>query len=184
MIGGITASQISDLGALPTKYFQIVCGRERNPTGRAAFLSALRDQVASELLHDPATTPPSIRKRYLEWFSLSVVPMIVALHSQEPSTEIVNVRQLNGLVEEVHANVSCKSIDAMPAPAINSPRVQRWIDDYRAHEEEVLRCIEDPSPASIGAALLADPIAPRGHIKPMADAIWRSYQNAINTGEA
>ena len=182
-IGGITAGQIRDLGALPTKYFQIACGRERPQTGRAAFLSALRDQVALELLHDASTTPPSIRKRYVEWYSLSVVPIVVALHSPEPLREIVNVRQPNGLVEEVHANVSCKSIDALPAAAITSTSVHRWIEDYRAHEEKVLRCIEDPSPASIAAALLADPISPRGYAKPMADAIWRSYQDAMKTGE-
>lgn len=182
-IGGITAGQISDLGALPTKYFQIACGRERPQTGRAAFLSALREQVASELLHDASTMPPSLRKRYLEWYSLSVVPMVVALHSPEPSREIVNVRVSSGLVEEVHAKVSCKSIDVMSAPTISSAIIQRWIEVYRAHEEGVLRCIEDTSQASIAAALLADPISPKDYAKPMADAIWRSYQKAMKTGD-
>ena len=182
-IGGITARQISEFGALPTKYFQVVCGRERPQTGRAAFLSALRDQVAVELLHDVSTTPPSIRKRYLEWYSLSVVPMIVALHSPEQSREIVNARQSNGLVEEVHANVSFNSIEALPPPAVSSSSVRKWIDNYRAHEEGVLRCVEEPSPASIASALLADPISPPDRLEPMVDAIWRSYQNARKSGE-
>jgi 6-phospho-beta-glucosidase len=182
-IGGITAREVSELGALPTKYFQVACGRERPQAGRAAVLSALRDQIAAELLRNASTTPPSIRKRYLEWYSLSVVPMVVALHSSEPKREIVNVRVLNGLVEEVHANVSCKSIDALPSPAITSASVQRWIEDYRAHEKGVMRCIENPSPTSIAAALLADPISPPAYAKPMADAIWTSYQMAMTTGE-
>jgi hypothetical protein len=33
------------------------------------------------------------------------------------------------------------------------------------------------------AALLADPISPRDYAKPMADAIWRSYQMARKAGE-
>jgi hypothetical protein len=108
--------------------------------------------------------------------------MVVALHSPEPSREIVNVRLPNGLVEEVHANVSCKSIDVVSAPTIPSANAQRWIDVYRAHEEGMLRCIEAPSHASIAAALLADPISPQGVAMPITDAIWRSYQNGMEAG--
>lgn len=174
-LGGITADAIAQLHAVPTKYFRLVTGEEPPQAGRAAFLSALRDEIAQELCLDATASPPSLGKRYLEWYPQSVVPMIVALLSSEPSRQIVNVLNPDGLVEEGHAWVSAASLDPIPTPA-GGPEVETWLNTYRSHEYALLRAVRYPSRDTITQALHADPVVPSAQVAPLAQTIWDCYQ--------
>jgi hypothetical protein len=162
------------LGALPTKYFRIFSGQERPATGRAAFLDALREEIAGELRRNPDISPQSLRKRYLEWYPLSVVPMIAALLSEFPTLQTVNVQSSDGLVEERQAWVSSRSFELRPEPAINGA-IGRWLAIYRSHEEAMLRCVQAPSLETIAEALMADPVVDRRSVKAMAEALWETH---------
>jgi len=173
-VGGIPARVIAELEALPTKYFRIISGMERPAVGRAAYLDSLREEIAGELKRNPETSPPSLRKRYLEWYPQSVVPMIAALLSEDATLQTVNVPGPGGLVEERQAWISSRSCEFSPEPAVNGA-VGRWLARYRAHEEAMLRCVRAPSQQTIADALAADPVVDPRNVGAMAEALWESY---------
>jgi 6-phospho-beta-glucosidase len=173
-IGGIAGAQIAALEALPTKYFRIISGRERPSGGRAAYLDSLRDEIAGDLRRDPATQPGGLRKRYLEWYPQSVVPMIAALLSEDAKPQIVNVRESGALVEERRAWVSSRSFELEPEVPVNGP-VRRWLEIYRSHEETMLRCVREPSLQAIREVLIADPVKGSRNVDEMAEALWEGY---------
>jgi 6-phospho-beta-glucosidase len=173
-IGGISGGVIAELEALPTKYFRIFSGQERPATGRAAYLDALREQIAGELRRNPEVSPPSLRKRYLEWYPQSVVPMIAALLSEDPTLQTINVQGSDGVVEERQAWISSGSVELRPEPAVNGA-VGRWLAIYRSHEEATLRCVWSPSLKTIAEALIADPVVERRNVEVMAEALWDSH---------
>jgi 6-phospho-beta-glucosidase len=173
-IGGISGDVIAELGALPTKYFRIFSGRERPAIGRAVYLDALREEIAGELRRNPEISPPSLRKRYLEWYPQSVVPMIAALLSEIPTLQTVNVQGSDGLVEERQAWVSSRSFELRPEPAVNGA-IGRWLAIYRSHEQAMLRCVQAPSLETIAEALMADPVVDRRNLEAMAEALWETH---------
>jgi 6-phospho-beta-glucosidase len=174
-INGITASQILDLRALPTKYFKIIADQDSHPSGsRATYLAQLRDQISLDLFNDPTVSPPLLSQRYMLWYPMSVVPMIIALHEKKPSMHMVNILTATGLVEEVQANVSKDSIDLLPAKADPGSVVNTFIRTFHAHEKSVISCIANPSLATIVAALDLDPVTPPGNHMQIAKAIWTS----------
>lgn len=174
-LGGVTADTIAQLHAIPTKYFRLVTGEAPPQAGRAAFLSDLRDQIAQELRRDATTSPPSLGKRYLEWYPKSVAPMIAALLSPEPSQQIVNIDNPNGLVEECQAWVSAKCVDPIPAPAAG-PEVETWLMTYRRHEHALLQAVRQPSLDAITQALQADPVVPSARVEALAETIWDCHR--------
>jgi 6-phospho-beta-glucosidase len=175
-IGGITGDQVRELQALPTKYFSIICGRERPQTGRAAFLAGLRKELADDLMHDPHGSPPSLSKRYLEWYPQSVVPMIVAVFSGKQSRQVLNVSVDSGLIEECHVNFSDCGIEILPSPVIRPGRVARWLHLYRRHEEAMSRCVRRPSLETVAEALRTDPVIGNRTVLPMAAMLWKRYE--------
>jgi len=175
-VDGVTAREISEVGALPTKYYGVISGRDRPGTGRAAYLSVLREKVASDIFREPERASAALQERYTEWYSLSVVPFVAALYSPKPSQHMVNILRRSGLVEEVSAQVSSNSFHVSPDPPTPSATVERWMKLYRAQEHGVLRCVENPCLGTITEALLADPVTPPGLQAPIAAAIWKSYQ--------
>lgn len=180
-LDGITADTIAQLHAIPTKYFRLVIGDAPLQAGRAVFLSALRHQIAQELRLDATASPPSLSKRYLEWYPQSVVPMIAALLSSASSRHIVNVLNPSGLpealVEECHAWVSATSLRPVPRPASGS-EVASWLHVYRVHEQALLRAVRHPSLDTIAEALCADPVVPSARVEPLARMLWERYHKS------
>ena len=155
-LGGITSDQIAELHALPTKYFQVICGRERPSGGRAAFLAQLRKEVAEDLFRDPFTPPRGLSKRYLEWYPQAVVPMIVALFSEQPSLQMVNAGLAGGVQwRSVRRASPLPPSNCCPHRRFRPMRYGRWLGIYRRHEEAMLRCIREPSLSTIADALWA-----------------------------
>lgn len=179
-LGGVPAETIAQLHAIPTKYFRLVTGDAPRQAGRAAFLSALREQLAQELNLDSTASPPSLGQRDLDWYPQSVVPMMVALLSTTPSRHIVNVLSPNGLVEEGHAWVSATSCEPMPAPRVG-PEVQGWLDTYRLHEHALLQAVRSPSVETIADALQSDPVVPSVRVEPLAQVIWDRFEQSVLT---
>lgn len=175
LLDGIPADTISALHAIPTKYFRLVTGNATPQAGRATFLSALRDEIAEELTRDATTSPLSLGKRYLEWYPQSVVPMIVALLSPEPSRQVVNILSPDGLVEECHAWVSATSLEPVPAP-VAGPEVTAWLQTYRLHEQALLEAVRRPNLDAIAQALHADPVVPLARVDALAKTLWSRYQ--------
>lgn len=177
-LGGITADTIAQLHAVPTKYFRLVAGDAPVTAGRAAFLSTLRHDIAQELHRDATVSPPSLGKRDLAWYPLSVVPMIVALLSSEPSRHMVNVLNADGLVEECHAWVSAACLEPIPAPVVRS-EVDAWLKIYRIHEQALLRAIRYPSLDTIAQALRVDPVVPSTRVDRLAQTLWNRYRESV-----
>ncbi len=163
-LDGIEPEQITDLGAIPTKYFSLLRGDAPTPAlGRAAFLEGLRTRLLDELRAHPEQSPPSLAQRYLAWYPQAVVPLIEALSSEHPMLLEVNTPTHRGLVEEGRAPVSSAGVGAFVPAKVPSP-VQYWIDRFIEHERYLLDAVEHPCPATIRRALAADPLVAPGNL--------------------
>jgi len=158
-LGGIDAETIAELGALPLKYFRLVQTRFPYGGGRAAYLSGLRKAVFEELKGDGATSPPSLRKRSMEWYPQSVVPMLAALEAGDGRIEVINIPMDGGCVRELRAKVFAGWVEPVPTPRPGAA-VQRWLEVFSNHERAVLAAALEPSRQRVAEALAADPIVP------------------------
>ena len=86
---GVPASTIEELDAVPTKYFASMLRQPVRSVNRALELRGLASQILRELKRSVATVPPSLRKRYLEWYRCAVIPLILALHGSDSRREVV-----------------------------------------------------------------------------------------------
>jgi 6-phospho-beta-glucosidase len=181
-IVGIPAAVIARLGAVPTKYFSLIHRRGSHASGRAQFVGALRDRILSELQMLPHTTPPSLRRRGLDWYGESVVPMLAALHASRPRRQLVNLPCPDGLTRELHASVSAEGI--VPEPPVD---VKQGVHDllfrFEQHERRVLEAIMHSSRSTIATALAADPTVEPSMIPALADAL-STRRAAPNTSES
>jgi 6-phospho-beta-glucosidase len=178
-IGGIPASVISELRAVPTKYYALIHGRRGPALGRAEFVRALGDQILCELQAAPHATPSSLRRRRLDWYSESVVPAIAALHSARPRRQVVNLPSEDGLIRELHASVSTAGVVPEPPPDVPQ-RVHDLLTRFEQHERRVLEAVEHPSAATIGAALAADPTIDPSASSALADELSKRHAVSAN----
>ena len=174
-ISGITAAQIAQLNAIPLKYFQLVNQSAATPVRRGAYLMNLREQILAELRASSTISPPSLKHRYLEWYPQSVAPMIVALNSAEPITQIVNMADNDGIVWERKAEVCKHHVQVIEQPACDR-QVERWLDIFLTHERAFLKTIKTPTPEHILETLAADPTVPDLRVEPLAHALWQECQ--------
>lgn len=172
---GILATEIARLEAIPTKYFRLVRKGARPEDGRAAFLARLRERIDEELMEQPDRRPPSLCERYMDWYPESVVPMLVALASDDESVQIVNLESADGTVREVHAVVSRDSI-APCAPPAPRGEIALWLSRFERNEVKRLAAARSPSLASIQEALETDPLVPDDLMEPIADALWTNVR--------
>jgi len=152
-----------------------LCGQYRPSCGRAAFLVHLREQIADELCGNPGARPPGLSKRCMDWYALAVVPMLVALLSDRPSTQVVDMLGDDGLVEERLAMVSSTRLQLTQVPAVSSA-VSEWLRICREHELALLECMHVPSLDRVKYALDLDPVVPPGRGSAIANIIWDSYR--------
>ncbi len=173
-LGGVSSAQIAGLRAIPTKYFAMF-RRGRQPRGgRAARLLSLREEALAEIEADPEVAPSSLRKRYLEWYPQSVVPMIAALESTTVTEQIVNLPGEGGVTKECHARVSTESVAPLP-PMAPGEEVTQWLDRFDVHERAIMDVARNPSPALLNRALETDPLVPGERVDALADAVWSGY---------
>ena len=171
-IGGIRASEIHTLNAIPLKYFRLVHEPPSPETGRANFLSSLRDQVLAELKTSCEISPPSMQRRYMEWYPKSVVPMLSSLCCNDPGTHVVNIVGEDGIVVEAKAAVQGGAVRPMLHKSAN-PNVSQWNATFEQHERSFVRAMLEPSPTNIQTALVHDPLTP--------DAIAAKATTALST---
>jgi len=160
-LGGITGPEIERLGALPLKYFSLFTRPPPRPVSRAGVLVRTRRAILDELRADPTASPPSLTDRRQPWYRDAVVPFLGALTSGTGTPVVVSVTDADGLAREHRADASAAGVEAHPRPVVPGP-VAAWIERLEAHERLVLDAVLDPTPASIGAALDADPLLPAG----------------------
>ncbi len=169
---GISADVIKQLKAIPLKHFRFVVDPLEVPLPRVRYLQALRDQIESELAESVARSPPGLRKRYLEWYPKSVVPMISALTDSRSSVQVVNVPRDDGLVVEVLADISANTIDLRPECTC-SDAVQQWLDVFDRHEQSFLRAMYNPTYDNVLETLHLDPVVPDGQEESAARELWQ-----------
>ncbi len=179
-LGGVTPLQISQLGALPTKYFHIISGNI-TPPHRAVFLSHLRNKIAEELESHPSRTPTALAERNLAWYPQAVVPMLAALLSERPSLQTVNLMASDGVITENRAWVSHSGVELVPPPKPN-PVVRAWLELYRKQEKAALACVHSPSLETLEEALRSDPVVSPESVVPATRAISGSYLAAAASG--
>jgi 6-phospho-beta-glucosidase len=158
-IGGIDPDGITQLGALPLKYFRLCTHPQSRTPGRADFLSDLRVRLSTELRQDPTRSPRALQERYLEWYPRAVVPMLAALASDVSRTQVVNLPLEDGLVWELKVPVSRSGIGD-PERVTPNPAVAAWLERFRLHELAFLHAVCSPSRAHLRQAVLADPAVP------------------------
>lgn len=182
-LGGISAERISKLRAIPLKYFQLITGRSAPAAGRAGFLQELTPQILRELRASPDVSPPSLQKRYLEWYPESVVPLLIALTSDQPTLQVVNLPGGDEIVWETRAKVSRNCVRGLPHEEPPQP-VARWIDRFVEHERAFVRAVANPSLVSIRETLLADPIVSDDQAEPIAESLWNNFRMSHRKKEA
>ena len=175
---GISASDIDELQAIPLKYFGLV----RSPTiataGRATVLKRLRDQLCRELAQSPEASPPSLRRRYMDWYPRSVVPLIRALLDSQPTRHILNTRRDDDLVVETFAQVAAMRIEPeFHAPA--NPVVRHWNERFEAHEQAFVRALLAPGHNSIRMTLKQDPMLSDFEILPAVTRLLEASSRGL-----
>lgn len=165
-IGGIDAETVADLRAVPLKYFQLVansfqysCSPSAASAGRARQLQKLRRQVTAELQSSVKVSPPSLNQRYMDWYPRSVVPLLTSLCQEQAMQHMVNMRNGDGLVEEVAATVQSGRWTAEFRTSSND-KVRLWNERFRLQERAFLDAMLEPSSTNVRIALEADPIVP------------------------
>jgi 6-phospho-beta-glucosidase len=180
-IGGITAGQIAELGALPLKYFCCLSGGEVSRPGRVRFLSQLQETILQELRDSPGRSPPSLNARSMEWYGGAVVPMLAAIAGTDKRPVVVNTLQDDGIVWENRAQVAQDQCRVLPSPKLPEP-ARRWTDRFVAHERCVLAAATDPSEDRIKQALSADPLVPEEKITALLKDVCRVRQGQSQLG--
>jgi 6-phospho-beta-glucosidase len=177
LLSGISAAEVAELGALPLKYFQLLRGRGPAERGRAEHLTHLRAELLAELQASVTRSPPSLAKRYMEWYPGAVVPMLAALAAGDGRPEVINVWRQGDIVWEMRARIFT---DRYEPPPVAQPgeAVRDWLDLFAAHERAVLAAALDPTRERIEAALAADPLVPESKVRALAMACWESVSQA------
>ena len=175
-VGGVNASTVARLRALPSKYHALVEADAEvhggaHGVGRAKQLMELRGDVLMDLRNHPTQHPPSLDRRPSPWYRVSIVPVLRALAGSNPGPQVVNVRTGSRIVREVRASIrSDGGVDPLPSQAPPSA-VARWIEVFEAHESLMLEMIASPSGASIRSVLQADPAVPADRVEAAATAV-------------
>jgi 6-phospho-beta-glucosidase len=175
-LGGVTAQQIAELDAIPLKYFNLLCNAAQTGTGRAAFLTAVRNEIADQLRENPCSFPPAMAKRYMDWYPHAVVPMLESLSTGNGSTEIVNAPLDGKITLEFKAKIFADHFEPIEVSRSN-PKITGFIDRFRRHEQAALMAVLSPSQERIEAALRADPLVPERHVAALTDALCQVGQN-------
>ena len=175
-LGGISASEIASLGAIPMKHFALF-RRPRPPAApsRADLVARLREKILEQLRRDPARSPPALRRRQQPWYPLAVVPMLAAI-TGEPRHLVVNLPSDDGIAREVHADVSAEWIRPRAVHPAPSP-VSSWLDRYAVHEHRTLSAATDPRLERIRAALAADPMVDASEVDAFARRLRTEVAN-------
>jgi 6-phospho-beta-glucosidase len=176
-LGGIFAADIEELSALPLKYFSLLRRRAFAPPGRAAYLLQLQAALVAELRECVTRSPPSLSKRYLEWYPGSVVPVLAALAAGDGRLEMVNLCLNNDIAWEVRARVFADRCEPIPTPQPGQP-VQRWLELFYAHERAVLAAALEPTRVRIEAALAADPLVPDEALQSLTQSLRQAQSSA------
>jgi 6-phospho-beta-glucosidase len=158
-IGGVTGPDVERLGALPLKYFSLFTRPPRGPVSRAGVLMHTRQAILDELRADPTAAPPSLTARRQPWYRDAVVPFLGALTGSARTPVVASITDADGIAREHRADASAAGVVPRPQPSVTGP-VAAWLERFETHERLVLDAVIEPTPASIGAALEADPLLP------------------------
>jgi 6-phospho-beta-glucosidase len=169
-IGGISAEDIAELGALPLKYFRLLAGRNRTAERRAQALLDLKAEALAELRICPTQVPAALRRRQMPWYPDAVVPVLRTLASGTAGEHVLNLPAGDGIVREFRAILGHEGAEPLPSrPAQGA--VRRWLDRFEAHEQATLAAVLDPVRPRIREALALDPMLPAHLIDRAADLI-------------
>jgi len=157
-VNNFSSELIKSLGAIPTKYFQLIRGSGAPAANRAQYLIDLKIQIINELKTDPLSTPASLEKRDMSWYRDSVVPVIGSLVGANPARHIVNIRQEDGITTELLAEIKRNNVTPLLSERCNSRPVASWIGAYRKHESAVLDMVRNPDRWNLWRALDNDPL--------------------------
>ncbi len=169
-LGGIPASTIAKLEAVPTKYFALMQEAGGPPPGRAEYVRDLRDRIVQELRTAPEIAPPSLRLRRLPWYEESVVPALASLGSDQPLRQVINLRCKDGVTREVHATLSAGGLSPEPPPRVSEP-VRIYLERFERHERRVLDAVRSPSAETIENALAVDPTLGSASVRSLTEAL-------------
>jgi 6-phospho-beta-glucosidase len=158
MVGKIPPRCVADVGALPLKYFRLMLGEEVLHVGRAGALEDLRQEILGELAADPARTPPSLTKRYMAWYPMSLVPVMASILNDDGGRHVVNVSD-GAIVREQVVSIGAGGWSSLEQSTV-PPKAAEWIDRFAAHEQAVMTAVQDPRPETIAAAVQLDPLTP------------------------
>jgi 6-phospho-beta-glucosidase len=176
---GVLGREISELQALPLKYFGLFAGWAPHGAGRAARLSAVRANALRELTENPERRPPSLRGRPTPWYAESVVPVLGALVDGQPTGTVVNAADADGLVRERRVILAAGSCRPLPSPVPPAPAGE-WLARFERHERAVLAAVADPTAPALRAACAADPLLPEDRVE---DAVRRlSFATGARAG--
>jgi alpha-galactosidase/6-phospho-beta-glucosidase family protein len=174
-IGNINAATIGELKSIPLKYFRLVQDRTYLPPRRASELIRLRKQVAKELSQSPQMSPPSLTERYMEWYPLSLVPLIQSLQSNCPQQHVLSIRDSSPVLFERQVMVSKNRIE-WTEPENIPAAASRWLDVFQRHEEQFLQTVRSPLQSNVEEALDLDPTIESFRVKTAAQRLWAEYK--------
>ena len=171
---GVLGVEVTELEALPLKYFGLFADHAPHGAGRARVLQAMRATALDELAVDPAVSPPAIAGRSMPWWPESVGPALAAICGSQPRTTMVNLPEPDGLVRERRVELSGRDWRVLPSPEPPAA-VTPWLERFEVHERAVLDALDDPTAERIEAACRADPLLPEASV---AEAVRRLRPDA------
>lgn len=160
-IGGISANDIADIGAVPLKYHAMLSGATVPPSGRARELQRIRTTALDELRQRPWEVPTALAHRSMPWYRQAVLPILLALSGARPAQRmVIDVPCADGLVRERHCRIDVSGIATEPTMTPAPIRAQGWIQRFEAHERALTALLADPNADHLLQVLQLDPATP------------------------
>jgi 6-phospho-beta-glucosidase len=161
-VGGVPRAVIEDLQAVPTKYFRLFLGRSPvSAYGRAQEVTSIRERLLRQMTAAPTQTPAALAERDQPWWSLAVLPLLLAVGGGLSIRQVLNAPDKAGVTREAWFDVDRAGISASPAlapPVMLDP----WLKAFEVHEAACLTALAEPTVRNLKRVRQADPLMTLG----------------------
>lgn len=170
--------KLVELNAIPLKYFNNITPNKPYNNPRAAILQSISETLLHQLASKSYNYPEIIDKRNPDWYEIAIVPLILALLNDTPSTHVVNVKHKNGNIEERKAVIGNYNVSVLDSSFANL-KTKQLINEYIESDKLVYKSIIDPTYENILSALEHDTNV-GGDLKVLAESMLSYAQKSYD----
>lgn len=182
---GIAPEKIRDYGAVPMPYLRLylhtaetLAQQQRQSSTRGMVLARWNAKLDDALRsRDEATIGALLAERKMNWFDEALVPVLEALHSDEPVSMPLNVTSMGSLagvphqsVVEIDCWISREGVRPWVSPEM-PPKPFKLTQQLVNYERAVLSLPEHPTPNQLAEVVSMHPLTPKQAVLQLARAL-------------